>query len=100
MTRAELDALIEKATVDCYHDEERITGLFTMLDEHLAVPFDTTVLGMTVTVRKIDLTINHEIVAICRRDGHKQAIPILDLPLPTPPPDGAEWIDAYRRWRH
>jgi len=21
-----------------------------------------------------------------------------DLPLPTPPPDGADWIEAYRRW--
>jgi hypothetical protein len=28
----------------------------------------------------------------------RQAIPILDLPLPTPPPDGAEWIEAYRHW--
>jgi hypothetical protein len=99
MTRAELDALIEEATADCYNDEEQITGLFTMLDEHLTLPFDTDMLGMTVTVTKIDLTVNHEIVAICRRDGHRQAIPILDLPLPTPPPDGAEWIEAYRRWR-
>ena len=40
MTRAELDALIEEATVDCYNDEEQITGLFTMIDEHLAVPFE------------------------------------------------------------
>ncbi len=39
MTRAELDALIEEATVDAYNDHEQITGLFTMLDEHLAVPF-------------------------------------------------------------
>jgi hypothetical protein len=99
MTRAELDALIEEATVDCYNDEEQITGLFTMLDEHLTRPFDTDMLGMTVTVTKVDLTVNHEIVATCRRPGHKQAIPILDLPLPTPPPNGAEWIDAYRRWR-
>lgn len=94
-----LDAMIEEATVDCYNDEEQITGLFTMLDEHLALPFQTTLLGTPVTVAKVDLTVNHEIVAICRRDGHRQAIPILDLPLPTPSPDGAEWIEAYRRWR-
>jgi hypothetical protein len=99
MTRAELDALIEEATVDCYNDEEQITGLFTMIDEHLALPFQTSVLGMTVTVAKVDLTVGHEIVAICRRDTHKQAIPILDLQLPTPPPDGTDWIDAYRHWR-
>jgi hypothetical protein len=94
-----LDAMIEEATVDAYNDEEQITGLFTMLDEHLALPFDTEMLGITVTVTKIDLTPSNEIVAICRRDAHKQAIPILDLPLPDPAPDGIEWIAAYRRWR-
>ena len=99
MTRAELDALIEEATVDCYNDEEQITGLFTMIDEQLAVPFRTEVLGAQVTVAKVDLTVEHEIVAICRREHHKQAIPILDLPLPHPAPDGAQWIEAYRRWR-
>lgn len=99
MTQAELDALIEEAIVDCYNDEEQITGLFTMIDEHLAVPFRTEVLGAEVTVAKVDLTIGHEIVAICHRDNHKQAISILDLPLPNPAPDGAEWIEAYRRWR-
>jgi len=99
MTHTELDTLIEEATVDCYNEHEQITGLFTMIDEHLALPFDTEVLGVTVTVTKVDLTVDHEIIAICRRDTHKQTIPILELPLPTPPPDGAEWIEAYRRWR-
>jgi len=28
----------------------------------------------------------------------RQCIPILDLPVPTPPPGGAEWIEAYRHW--
>jgi hypothetical protein len=92
-----LDALIEQATVDAYNDDEQLTGLFTMIEEHLAVPFSTTVLGVDVTVQKVDLT-GDEIVAVCVRDRHRQAIGILDLPLPSPPPDGAEWIDAYRRW--
>ena len=99
MTRAVMDALIEEATLDCYNDEEQITGLFTMIDEQLAVPFRTEVLGAQVTVARVELTVEHEIVAICRREHHKQAIPILDLPLPRPAPDGAQWIEAYRRWR-
>jgi Calcium binding len=94
-----LDAMIEEAIIDAYNDAEQITGLFTMLEEHLALPFDTEMLGITVTVTKIDLTASNEIIAICRRDAHKQTIPILELPLPAPRPDGAEWIDAYRRWR-
>ena len=95
---ARLDALIEEATVDCYDEEEQVTGLFTMLEGNLAVPFQTSVLGVSVTVASVDLTDNKEIVAICQRDGLRQAIPILYLPLPASAPDGAEWIDAYRRW--
>jgi hypothetical protein len=96
ITTAELDALIEEAIVDCYNEAEQVTGLFTMIEDHLALPFETSLLGMTVTVAKVDLTAGDEIVEICRRDGHKQAIPLLELPLPAP--DGAEWIEAYRRW--
>ncbi len=69
-----------------------------MLAEHLTLPFQTTVLGMTVTVTRVDLTVSDQIIAICQRDRVKQPIPILDLPLPAPAPDGAQWIEAYRRW--
>lgn len=62
------------------------------------VPFETMVLNVGVTVESVDLTDAGHIVAICRRDQVRQAISILDLPLPTPPPEGAEWIDAYRYW--
>ena len=89
--------MIEEATVDAYGDEEQLTGLYTMIEEHLAVPFTTTVLGVEVTVRKVDLT-DDGIVAVCARGRHRQRIDLLDLPLPAPPPDGAQWIDAYRHW--
>jgi hypothetical protein len=91
--------MVEEATVDCYNEDEQATGLFTMIEENLEVPFETRVLvGVSVTVASVDLTDSNQIVAMCRRDGLRQAIPILDLPLPTPPPAGAEWIEAYRRW--
>lgn len=93
-----LDALIAQATVDCYDDSECVTGVYTMLDEHLAVPFQSVVLGVDVTVSGIDLTDDDQIVAVCRSGRSTQRIPILDLPLPIPRPDGAEWIEAYRRW--
>jgi hypothetical protein len=57
-----------------------------MIEDHLALRFQSTVLGMIVTVAKVDLTVNDEIVAICRRDGHKQAIPILELRRRCPRP--------------
>lgn len=96
--RAALDALIAEATVDCYNDSECVTGFYTMLEENLAMPFQTVVLGVDVTVVCLDLTEDEQITAVCTRGRSKQHIPILDLPLPTPPPEGVEWIDAYGRW--
>lgn len=90
--------MIEQATVDCDNESEQLTGWFTTIDEHLAVPFETTVLGVPVTVERVDLDSSERIVAICRRGGVRQTLPILDLPLPTPSPDGAQWIEAYRHW--
>ena len=93
-----LDAMIAEATVDCYNDSECVTGFYTVLDEHLDVPFETSVLGVDVTVTGIDLTDDEQIVVTCARGRWQQRIPILDLPLPAPPPGGAEWIEAYRHW--
>lgn len=95
---AKLRAMIEEATVDAYNEAEQATGWFTMLEEHLALPFETKVLGVAVTVTSIDLRDATQIVAICTGGGERQAVNLVDLPLPSPKPDGAEWIDAYRYW--
>lgn len=91
--------MIEEATVDAYGESEQTTGWFTMIDQNLAVPFETTVLGVPVTVERIDLNASEQIVAFCRRGRNRQTLPILDLPMPNPPPEGAEWIEGYRQWR-
>ncbi len=97
MSRAELDALVDEAVVECYDDDEQLTGLYTMIEDNLAVPFTTQVLGVEVTVRRVDLR-DDGIVAVCQRGRVRQVIGILDLPLPDPPPGGAQWIEAYRYW--
>src|ERR1700694_4185942 len=90
--KARLEEMIEQATVDAHDESEQISGWFTMIDENLAVPFETMVLGAPVPVEGVDLNRSEQIVAVCVRGPSRQALPILDLPLPTPPPDGAEWI--------
>jgi len=99
LSKARLDALVEEATTDAYNEGEQIVGFLTLIDDSLATPFETNVLGVNVTVERVDLTEGDGIVAICRRAGKTQKVPILDLPLPFPPPAGAEWIAAYRYWR-
>ena len=98
LSESRLEELIAEATIDCNDREEQVSGFFTMLEDHLEVPFETSVLGLDVTVEEIALSDAGVIAAICRRGRFRQRISILDLPLPAPPPKGAEWIEAYRRW--
>ena len=44
----ELDALVEEATVDAYGEDEQLGGFAVMIEDNLEVPFETTVLGVTV----------------------------------------------------
>jgi hypothetical protein len=69
-----------------------------MLEQELDLPFETTVLGVTVSVKLLDITDSNDVVAVCSRGRERQAIAILELPLPDPPPTGWEWIEPYRRW--
>ncbi len=99
LSKARLKELIEQAIVDAYGEEKQVGGFFTMIEEYLALPFRVKVLGVDADVEKVDMTLDGQIVAICRRGKTRQKIPILDLPLPTPAPAGVEWIVAYRHWR-
>lgn len=94
-----LDEMAAEAMVDAYGEAEQLTGWFCMLEEHVEVPFETIVLGDVVTVDSIQQPNETRIIAVCRRRKARQAIDLLDLPLPSPLPAGTEWIEAYRHWR-
>ena len=98
LSKVRLEELVEEAIIDAYGDSEQRVGFLTMLEDRLAVPFTTDILGALVHVERVDLNDAEEIVAICRRGRQRQLIPILNLPLPSPPPVGWEWIEAYRHW--
>jgi ABC-type taurine transport system ATPase subunit len=96
--KVRLEALVEEAIIDAYGESEQRVGFLTMLEDRLAVPFTTDILGALVRVERVDLNDAEEIVVICRRGRQRQLIPIVDLPLPSPAPVGWEWIEAYRHW--
>jgi hypothetical protein len=68
---AAIEAMIEEATVDAYNDDEQLTGLYTMIEGNLALPFTTTILAVEVTVKNVDLAAD-TIVAICTRGRDRQ----------------------------
>jgi len=97
-TDAQLDALVEEATVDAHDEDEQVSGFYSVIEDELELPFQTEVLGVSVTVESIDVTGGNDLVAICKSGNKKQRIRLVDLPLPDPPPKGAQWIAAYRHW--
>ncbi|MFI1203362.1 calcium-binding protein (plasmid) [Streptomyces sp. BHT-5-2] len=97
-TAAQLDAMVAEAIVDAYDEDEQLDAFHAVLEDRLALPFDTTVLGAPVTVTALQLRSGSGIVALCKRGRHRQAIGILDLPLPEPAPEGWAWVEAYRHW--
>jgi Calcium binding len=98
LSAAKLAEMIEEATVDAYGECEQATGWFTVIGDNLDMPFETEVLGVAVTVKRLQLLDDNSIVAVCARGAIRQAIRVVDLPLPSPKPEGAEWIEAYRHW--
>jgi hypothetical protein len=101
LSKQRLDALVEEATVDAHDESEQAMGFYAMLENDLHLPFDTEILGVTVTVESIDIAggDDERLVAVCRKGKVSQRISLEDLPLPATLPEGAEWILAYRHWR-
>ena len=62
------------------------------------MPFTTRILGVDASVAAVLMDDDGRIKAICEHNGEQQRIDLVDLPLPSPLPSGAEWIAAYRRW--
>jgi hypothetical protein len=96
---AHMDALIAEAIVDAFNESEQTVGFYTMMENRVALTFETAILGIKVAVEQIDMNEDDAIVAVCRHGSKRQRIPLLDLPLPSPTPRGAELIAAYRYWR-
>ena len=86
---SELDRLIEEATVDAYNESEQVTWFYTMIEDNMAFPFETEVLGVKVVVTGVDLTDDEQIVAVCKRGKSRQRIPVLEAKIAGLPPLGA-----------
>jgi hypothetical protein len=97
-SRTRLEQLIEEAIADANDESEQRMAFLTLIADKLALPFETQILEMRVMVKQVKLGAADDVVAVCQHGKTRQAIPILDPPQPCPPPAGAEWIEAYRRW--
>src|SRR6266567_731951 len=88
LSARKLDKMIEEATVDCYDELEQAGGFYTMIEDHLAVPFATELLGVEVSVVGVEMDDNGSLKAVCERNVKRQLIGLIDLELPKSPPSG------------
>jgi Calcium binding len=79
LSARKLDKMIEEATVDCYDELEQASGFYTMIEDHLAVPFATQVLCVEVSVVGVEMDDNGSLKAVCERNGKRQLIGLIDL---------------------
>jgi hypothetical protein len=88
--------MVSEACVDAYGEIEERGGFAVMLEDVLALPFTTRVLGLEVRVEAVDLNEADDIVAVCRAGRSRQRIALVDLVPPQPRPAGWEWVEAWR----
>lgn len=98
LRKSELDGLVAEATVDAHDEWEQLDSFQVMLQDNLAYPFRTRLLGIEVVVTGIAFGLRPDLVFICVRGGETLRVGVLDLPRPSPPPEGWQWVEAYRHW--
>jgi hypothetical protein len=98
LSNMRLDKLIERAIVDASGELKQIVGFYTMLDNNIAMPIYTKLLGVEVIVEYVDMSDDERIVAVCVCGKSFQRVPIIILLTPDPPSAGVRRNDAFRRW--
>jgi hypothetical protein len=97
--RERLHALIEEATVDCYGEDEQLTGLWAMIEDQVVCPFRAKGVGEEVEVTGFEWPEGKGFYAVCERKGKKHRVDLSSLEWIKPYPEGFEWIEAYLAWR-
>jgi hypothetical protein len=94
----DLDSLIDEITADCNDEYEQLTGFEVAFDEDANFPCPGTVVGEEVEVLSVAIKDNRrELIATCKRNGHRYDIALLDVDL-RPGPATSRLVAAYRRW--
>ncbi|MEW2258154.1 hypothetical protein [Streptomyces sp. NPDC047869] len=65
LSTAELDAMVAEAIVDAYGEHEQLAAFQAVIEDRLALPFTTVVLGIPVTVTALQEQPGSGIAALC-----------------------------------
>jgi hypothetical protein len=96
-----IDQLIDDVLVDAYGPDEQLWAFRQAFEDTATFPFAGAIAGAGIDVTDIDYDGDDHrgLLAVCRRDGQRHTVSLLDV-VPTPSLTAAtsQLIDAYRRW--
>lgn len=100
LSKDRLEFLIEQAVENADESQDQTVGFLAMFENNLELPFKTNVDGDEVTVSHLEISYadGGAIFAKCESRNRRSSMDILDVPIPNDPPEGWEWIEAYRYW--
>lgn len=94
----DLDDLIAEITIDCYDEDEVLTGFENAFDEAVCLPCPAVVVGEDVQLLSVFAANGRrELTATCQRADRRHQIAILDIEIPVEQP-ASHLQAAYRRW--
>lgn len=96
-----IDELIEEILVDALGDYEQLCSFCQVFADDARFPFAGRVVGVDVEVMAVDFD-GHErrgLLAVCRREGERHVVSLLDvIPVGPLPLRTRQLLDAYGRW--
>ncbi|MCL2424561.1 MAG: hypothetical protein FWD11_11835 [Micrococcales bacterium] len=93
----DLKQLIDDITVDTYGDAERASSFHTAFDDHVELPTEAQIIGVTVTVHEFDIGGDGTtLTARCSRGTTEEWLSLVDLEFPADSP--AAWVHAAYRY--
>ncbi len=92
---------MEEATVDANGEDERHSGLLSVIGDELAFPFPAKVLGEVVSVVDMEWPEGDEfgLDLVCERNGERHRIEARSVELLEPLPEGHLFLAAYLDWK-
>ncbi|MEK7466243.1 MAG: hypothetical protein AAB074_02410 [Planctomycetota bacterium] len=98
LSKSDLKRLVAKATAGAHDEIEQLAEFFTILGNDLAYPFRAILLGAPAAVIDVEVAERPDLVFVCLRGRERLRVRVMDLPRPSPVPEGWEWVEAYRYW--
>ncbi len=94
---ADLQEIIDEATVDCYDFEEELSGWEAYLEDVLEFPFEVLAIGKKVQVVKVEAKLDRLKLAT-RGEGKQYWVDLTDVEIADISSRNAKLLAAYRRW--